>query len=70
MYVKIENISFAYADEAALRNVSFGIDKGKITGLIGSNGAGKSTMLKIMIKKPANYWSIKVKYAMITYSNY
>lgn len=51
MYVKIENISFAYADEAALRNVSFGIDKGKITGLIGSNGAGKSTMLKIMIKK-------------------
>lgn len=51
MYVKIDNINFAYDAGEVLHNVSFGISKGEITGLIGSNGAGKSTTLKTMIKK-------------------
>jgi len=40
----------------ALDNVSFDVKKGETVGLIGNNGAGKSTMLKIIsgILKPTN----------------
>ncbi|MCR5787852.1 MAG: ABC transporter ATP-binding protein [Bacilli bacterium] len=38
----------------ALKNVTFSIEKGEVVGLIGSNGAGKSTTLKIVsgVMKP------------------
>ncbi len=32
----------------ALKNISFGIDKGEAVGLVGGNGSGKSTLLKII----------------------
>ena len=51
MYVTVENINYAYDERTVLHNVSFGLERGEITGLIGSNGAGKSTALKTMIKK-------------------
>ncbi len=34
----------------ALKNISFSVNKGEIVGIIGRNGAGKSTMLKILSK--------------------
>lgn len=51
MHVKVENINFSYTELPVLQNVSFQIQSGTITGLIGSNGSGKTTMLKIMFKK-------------------
>lgn len=38
----------------ALKNIDFYVEKGEVIGLIGSNGAGKSTMLKIVsgVMKP------------------
>jgi len=46
----------------ALRDVSFEVDRGEAFGIIGANGAGKSTMLKLLsgIMKP-NVGSIHVK---------
>lgn len=43
-----------YKDFTALENVSFSVQKGETLGLIGHNGAGKSTMLKVIsgILKP------------------
>lgn len=43
-----------YNEFTALQDVSFSVDKGDILGIIGFNGAGKSTMLKILsgILKP------------------
>lgn len=43
-----------YSEFEALKDVSFTVERGEIVGLIGHNGAGKSTMLKIIsrIMKP------------------
>lgn len=43
-----------YNEFTALNNVSFDVQRGEVVGLIGRNGAGKSTMLKIIsgILKP------------------
>lgn len=46
----IENLSFGYKEKKALlKNASIEINKGKITALIGENGAGKTTILKLLI---------------------
>ena len=37
-----------YKEHYALRNVSFDVKKGECVGIIGTNGAGKSTILKII----------------------
>lgn len=37
-----------YKEFYALKNVSFGINKGEIVGIVGRNGSGKSTILKIL----------------------
>jgi ABC-type polysaccharide/polyol phosphate transport system ATPase subunit len=39
-----------YEEFWALRGVSFQIDRGNVFGIIGRNGAGKSTMLKVMAR--------------------
>ena len=43
-----------YEDFTALENISFTVNKGETLGLVGRNGAGKSTMLKVIsgILKP------------------
>lgn len=43
-----ENLSKSYAGHKALNGVSFQINEGEIVGLLGLNGAGKSTILKIL----------------------
>lgn len=51
MYVKVENVNFSYSEIPVLHNISFEIPRGTITGFIGSNGSGKTTMLKILSKR-------------------
>lgn len=46
--VKLLKGKLLYNDFTALKDVSFQVKKGEIVGLVGFNGAGKSTMLKIL----------------------
>lgn len=46
--VKIENLSHRYSRDWAIRDISFEIDQAGILGLLGSNGAGKSTTMNIL----------------------
>ena len=46
--VRVENLSHRYSVQWAVRDVSFEIFKNGIYGLLGSNGAGKSTTMNIM----------------------
>lgn len=44
----LENISKSYSEKILLDNISLGINEGEKIGLIGVNGTGKSTLLKII----------------------
>ncbi|MBQ3661631.1 MAG: ABC transporter ATP-binding protein [Firmicutes bacterium] len=45
----VQNVSFAYNNgHQALRDISFSIRKGELTAIAGRNGAGKSTMCKLV----------------------
>ncbi|OOQ56724.1 ABC transporter ATP-binding protein [Mucilaginibacter pedocola] len=46
--VTIENLSHRYTRDWAIRDINFEIDKVGILGLLGSNGAGKSTTMNIL----------------------
>ena len=57
--IKVENVSYLYSkgtpfQKVALDNVSIGFEKGKITGLIGHTGSGKSTLVSLLngLSKP------------------
>lgn len=47
--ITFKNVSFGYeAGFDVLKNVSFTIPKGKITAIVGENGSGKSTIIKLI----------------------
>ena len=46
--VKVEHLSHRYSVQWAIRDINFEITKNGIYGLLGSNGAGKSTTMNIM----------------------
>lgn len=46
--VTLENICKSYSEKKLLENISLGINEGEKIGLIGVNGTGKSTLLKII----------------------
>lgn len=46
--VKVENLSHRYSVQWAVKNINFELTKNGIYGLLGANGAGKSTIMNIM----------------------
>jgi len=46
--IKVEHLTRKYGDFTAVDNVSFEIGHGEIVGLLGHNGAGKTTIMKMM----------------------
>ena len=47
--VEITDLRKVYSGVTALRGVSLAVNRGEIFGLLGHNGAGKSTMIKILL---------------------
>ena len=48
--LEFQNVSFSYEQgNPVLKDVSFRIEKGECVGLIGANGAGKSTVMKLAL---------------------
>ena len=47
--IELKNVSFKYDEEYVVKNVSFSIEKGSYTTIIGHNGSGKSTIAKLIM---------------------
>ena len=48
MYIELQNINKTFGDYQASKDVSFGIEKGKLIGLLGPSGSGKTTILRML----------------------
>jgi ABC-type sugar transport system ATPase subunit len=46
--LELRNVSKAFGHVVALSEVSLGVEKGAVTVIVGDNGAGKSTMMKVL----------------------
>lgn len=47
--LKVRNLKKSYGDHAVLKGVSYDIEQGKIVGLLGPNGCGKTSMIKSIV---------------------
>lgn len=52
--IRVENVYFSYGEEDVLQDISFTVRQGERLAFVGKNGAGKSTMAKLLcgIKRP------------------
>lgn len=48
MTLEIESLDAGYGDIKVLRNVSFRVDTGKVLGVLGRNGMGKTTLIRAL----------------------
>ncbi len=48
--LEVKNLTKKFGEKTALNNISFKVENGKIFGLVGRNGAGKSTTFRIILK--------------------
>lgn len=47
--IELQHLNFSYAHADVLRNVSFQVLSGEFIGIIGPNGGGKTTLLKLLM---------------------
>ena len=52
--IEINNLQFSYGSAPVLKNITMKLEEGKIYGLLGENGVGKTTLLTLLcgLKKP------------------
>jgi len=48
MTIEVNNLSLKYGNHYALKDISFQLNKNKIYGLLGRNGAGKTSLLSLL----------------------
>jgi ABC-2 type transport system ATP-binding protein len=70
MMIKIENVTKTFKENTVLNNVSINFEKGKIHGLIGRNGSGKTVLMKCICGFiPVTSGSITVRNKVISKKN-
>lgn len=47
--IDIENVAFSFGKNEVLKDITFSVKKGEYLGIIGPNGGGKTTLLKIIV---------------------
>ncbi len=47
--IEFKKVNFSYGQNKILDNITFEIDKGSYLGIIGPNGGGKSTLVKVLL---------------------
>lgn len=68
--IEMTGITKAFSGNTVLENVEFSLRKGEIHALMGENGAGKSTMMKILTGiYPRDAGEVKVKGQLVDYKN-
>lgn len=52
--ITIDNLAFSYGNNPVLKNITTRLEEGRIYGLLGENGVGKTTLLTLLcgLKKP------------------
>jgi len=55
---ELENVSIFYGDKTACKNVGFTIERGDRIAIIGKNGSGKSSILKLVCGEGVNYTGV------------
>lgn len=67
--ITLENISKSFSEKVLIDNISLGINDGEKIGIIGVNGAGKSTFLKVLagVEEPDSGTIIKGNRVRIEY---
>ena len=63
--IQVNNLTKSYGVQSLFKDISFNLSKGDKVGLVGRNGTGKSTLIKILtgeetsdsgeVKTPKNY---------------
>lgn len=66
--IEFKNVSFGYEDSPILKNIDFCLKEGEFVGILGPNGGGKSTFLKLSLGllKP-NEGEINTTFKKISY---
>src|SRR5438270_8207683 len=61
LMIEVSNLTKRYAGHTAVSGISFTVGRGEIVGLLGSNGAGKSTTMRILsCYMPATSGAVRV----------
>lgn len=47
--IEVDNVSFSYGKNEVLKNISLEIHQGDYLGIVGPNGGGKTTLVKLML---------------------
>lgn len=47
--IELEKVSFSYDSSLVFKDISFAIEEGEYLGIVGPNGGGKTTLIKIIL---------------------
>ncbi len=59
--IEYEKVSFGYTDKDVLKEVSFRVNAGEMTALVGPSGGGKSTIASLL----ARFWDVKSGHILV-----